>query len=88
MTFDLNPIKVDVFESSYSRGGGYNNPRIVKWPISQPFMVRFSKLFCLVKACDFYSISGFLSFIVLPLDIAKVTKVIPIRLVKTYENRH
>ena len=33
-------------------GGSYNNPRIGKWPITQPFMVRFSKFFFVVKACE------------------------------------
>ena len=41
----LNPIAVDVLVSSY-------NPRMGKWPISQPFVVQFSKFFFVVKACE------------------------------------
>ena len=36
----FNPIAVELLESSYGRGG-YNNPRIGKWLISQPFVVQF-----------------------------------------------
>ena len=33
-------------------GGGPRWPIGRYWPISQPFMVRFSKFLCLVKACE------------------------------------
>ena len=33
-------------------GGGHQGPRMTKRLISQPFMGRFSKFLCLVKACE------------------------------------
>ena len=32
--------------------GGHDGPMRGKWPISQPFVVRFSKIFCLVEAFE------------------------------------
>ena len=50
---DTFPNAVDVLDSSYSRrGGGHDGPMRGKWPISQPFVVRFSKFFCLVEAFE------------------------------------
>ena len=46
--FCLNPNKYDVWEALPGMGGGLLEPPY----LSQPFMVRFSKFFCLVKACE------------------------------------
>ena len=75
----LNPIAVDVLVSSYSRGGatttqGWENGRYLSrlWSNFQNSFLWWK----LVKIVTyFYSISNFLSIIVWPLDVAKVTKV-------------
>ena len=46
--FRLNPNRHDVWEACQTWGGGLLEPPY----LSQPFMVRFSKFFCLVKACE------------------------------------
>ena len=75
----LNPIAVDVLVSSYSRGGatttqGWENGRYLSrlWSNFKNSFLWWK----LVKIVTyFYSISNFLSFIVWPPDVAKVTKV-------------
>ena len=78
-SFHVNPNPVDVLEASYSRGGGMMAP----WEENGQYLSRlwsnFQNSFLwwkLVKIVTyFYSISNFLSIIVWPLDVAKVTKV-------------
>ena len=75
----FNPNAVDVLDSSYSRGGATMAP----WEENGRYLSRlwsnFQNSFLwwkLVKIVTyFYSISNFLSFIVWPPDVAKVTKV-------------
>ena len=55
MEFDVTHLTL--IQSTFWRqptvgGRGHDGPMRGKWPISQPFVVQFSKFFFVVKACE------------------------------------